>query len=198
MPSSMEAAVVLNEILADPPSGLAGDANQDGIRSTTQDEFIEILNFGDVSVDLSGWSLSDAVKSRHVFPAATSLDPKSYLVVFGGGSPALVDIDWQIASSGSLGLNNSGDTLTLSNEHLGIVYQMTYGAMANKNQSIVLSPEGSGTDYILHTAAVGSIYSPGTGLVESPVLESSVVPEWPSFAYFLMSGAFWFMRRFIA
>ena len=36
-------AVVIDEILADPPTGSAGDANGDGTRNTYRDEFVEIF-----------------------------------------------------------------------------------------------------------------------------------------------------------
>ena len=41
-----ETVVVINEVLADPPSGDRGDANRDGIQNTYGDEFVEILNTG--------------------------------------------------------------------------------------------------------------------------------------------------------
>jgi uncharacterized protein (TIGR03437 family) len=36
--------VFINEVLADPPNGFAGDANHDGVRDGTQDEFVELVN----------------------------------------------------------------------------------------------------------------------------------------------------------
>jgi len=103
-----EAFIVINEFLADPAADLSGDSNQDGVRSGSADEFIEILNFSDTAMDISGWSLTDAVSTRHVFPSTTVLSSFEYLVVFAGGSPNLPGIDWQVASSGFLGLNNEG------------------------------------------------------------------------------------------
>jgi hypothetical protein len=41
-----QAAVVIDEVLADPPSGDTGDANRDGARKTYEDEFIELYNTG--------------------------------------------------------------------------------------------------------------------------------------------------------
>ena len=80
--SSARASIILNEILADPASGLSGDANGDGVRSGTNDEFVEILNYGDAEADISGWSLSDSVSTRHVFPINTILSPYTFLAVF--------------------------------------------------------------------------------------------------------------------
>ena len=111
-PQRSEAFIFINEILADPESGLAGDANNDGTRHSSADEFIEIRNSGINSVNLSGWEIADAVSTRHVFLQGTFLNPNAYIVVFGGGLPNL-QVDWQIASSGSLGLNNGGDIVSL-------------------------------------------------------------------------------------
>ena len=42
--SGVQASTVLiNEVLADPPDGLAGDANHDGVRSSAEDEFVELV-----------------------------------------------------------------------------------------------------------------------------------------------------------
>ncbi len=153
----------INEILADP----ATDANGDGTMSTTQDEFVEILNAISGPLDLSGATLSDGVSVRHTFPAGTVVPAGAAIIVFGGGAPtglfggAIV----QTASSGSLGLNNRGDTLTLTiaGTDLDVV---TYGPEGNMNQSIVRQPEiGSGT-FVLHSAATGSStdLSPGTSV----------------------------------
>jgi len=168
----VSAGLTINEILADPGSGLSGDANGDGVRSGSADEFIEIVYDTPGSpLDLSGWTLSDATSVRHLFPGGTVLDPYSAMVVFGGGSPvgsfggALV----QIASSGGLGLNNSGDTVTLS-DGAGMDITATYGSEAGDNQSITLDPDITGS-FTRHTTAAGSggmRFSPGTMVGGSP------------------------------
>lgn len=80
----------IEEILADPPSGEKGDANGDGVRDTYMDEFIELINKGNDSIDLSGYLLSDddvALKNMFPFPAGTVLAPGERFVLFGGGNP---------------------------------------------------------------------------------------------------------------
>src|SRR5262249_49323598 len=79
--------LVINEILADPPEGPAGDANGDGVRSSSSDEFVEILNRSADSIDISRYTLSDADAIRHVFTAGTIVPPFEAVVVFGGGTP---------------------------------------------------------------------------------------------------------------
>jgi len=79
--------IVINEIHADPANNITGDANGDGTRDATDDEFIELVNAGAAAVDMSGYTLSDAFDVRHTIPAGTILQPGDVLVVFGGGTP---------------------------------------------------------------------------------------------------------------
>src|SRR6185295_555279 len=69
--------LVINEVLADPPGSMAtdlnGDANHDGVRSSSQDEFVELVNSSNAALNLSGWTLSTrslsdgTVRTRHTF-----------------------------------------------------------------------------------------------------------------------------------
>lgn len=56
-----DANVVLNEILANEPG------------SDVNGEFIELVNIGNATTDLTGWTLSDSVMVRHTFIRDTSL-----------------------------------------------------------------------------------------------------------------------------
>lgn len=101
----------LNVVPGLQPEDLFGDANNDGIYHNTRDQFLEIVNFEDYAVDISGWRLGDDLADRHLFPEGTVLQPRQAVVVFGGGIPrgtfggAIV----QVASGGGngLGLNIS-------------------------------------------------------------------------------------------
>jgi len=180
-----QASIIINEFLADPASGLAGDANGDGVRSTSNDEFIEIHNTSDQAVDLTAWLLADATKTRHVFSLGTELGAYSTLVIFGGGAPALPGIDWQISSTGALSLNNSGGTIFLLAGTSEIMDQIVYGSEANHNQSLTLSPEGGPGVLVAHTDlpnANGLLFSPGylvtpPNIPEPPDPQASAVPE---------------------
>lgn len=66
-PLCARAEVVINEVLYDP-----GD-------NTLKTEFIELYNSGAETVNLSGWSLSDAVS--YVFPDGTQLTAGGYLAI---------------------------------------------------------------------------------------------------------------------
>lgn len=164
------ALVVINEFLAAPSSeGLTGDANGDGVFSSGGDEFIELYNTGDTAVDMGGWSISDKIKVRHSFGDAMTMAPGEYYVVFGGGEIGIDDILGDTASGGSLGLNNSGDEITLLN-HLGtIIDEVSYGKEADSGQSLARYPDGEGA-FRLHTeisAAQGARFSPGRGFFQS-------------------------------
>jgi cardiolipin synthase A/B len=162
-------SIVINEIHADPADGLAGDANGDGSRSSTDDEFVELVNVGSGQLDLSGWILSDtvsAVNQRHVFPPGTILWPDCAVVVFGGGNPtgSFGQSIVQTASTGQLGLNNGGDTILLADSTGTIVVSYTYGSEGGDDQSITRHPDLTGSPLIRHTQAAGdpnALFSPG-------------------------------------
>ncbi|MEM1176525.1 MAG: lamin tail domain-containing protein, partial [Pseudomonadota bacterium] len=158
---------VINEIHADPASDLPGDANGDGVRDFSDDEFIEIVNNTGDDVDISGWTLADGASTRHVFPANSLVYNGCSVVVFGGGTPggAFGNALVQVASSGALGLNNGGDTVTLS-DGVEIISTTGYGGEGGDNQSLTLDPDVTGTEpRVRHSTAMGSggaLFSPGT------------------------------------
>ena len=159
--------LVINEFLADPDSTVAlGDANGDGARSATQDEFIEIVNTGDSDVDMSGMTISDQIGVRHVFADGTVLLAGQAIVIFGGGTPTGDFGGAQVvtASSGALGLNNGGDRITLATADGDAIAELEYGSEGGANQSLTREPDLTG-DFAQHTGvagALGATFSPGT------------------------------------
>ena len=156
-----DAPVVLNEILADPPPDLAGDANGDGVRSTSDDEFVEIVNRSDSAVDLTGWRLEDASGPRHEFVAGPILAAGQFLVVFGGGTPTGIPSTWEVASSGGLSLNNSGDEVRLVGPDDVPRDVHPYGSEANADQSLIRVPDGTGDWTRPGDEGFGWAFSPG-------------------------------------
>ncbi|MFL6278195.1 MAG: lamin tail domain-containing protein [Blastocatellia bacterium] len=168
--------LVINEYLADPPGSAAtdliGDANGDGARSSSQDEFVEIINRTSEPVDISRFTLSDADSVRHVFAPGTIVPPFEVAVVFGGGRPkgsfgnAAEEHLVFTASSGGLSLNNGGDTITLADAQGRIIQQIKFGsAEGGAGQSINRDPDGNGATFALHTQVAhdtGHLFSPGT------------------------------------
>ena len=152
--------LVINEILADPASGITGDANGDGTRDFADDEFVEIYNTGTSAVDMSGYVIEDEVGVRHTVPEGTRLDPGVALTVFGGGTPTGIPGVVQTASGGQLRLNNSGDTVTLKDASGGTLGAVSYGGEGSDNQSLTRSPDFTGS-FVKHTTISSNLFSPG-------------------------------------
>jgi len=175
---------VINEVHADPDGSLTGDANNDGTRDGSEDEFVEIVNNTGGDVDISGWTLADATGVRHTFPAGTVLTDGCGVVVFGGGSPAggFGGMVVQTASSGFLGLNNSGDSVTL-NDGTADQASVSYGGEGGADQSLTRDPDITGADplvqHTLASGAGGALFSPGT-LVDGSIFPGcTFVPPAP-------------------
>ncbi|HJU57023.1 MAG TPA: lamin tail domain-containing protein, partial [Pyrinomonadaceae bacterium] len=183
--------IVINEALADPSGSadtdLAGDANHDGERDASQDEFVELVNSSSASVDISGWtlrtrSLDGATETlRHTFASGTTIPANSAIVVFGGGNENF-DPNNSVfgcaqvvkASTGRLSLLNSGETIVITDANGNLTAQLTYGSAAGLNggadQSITRSPDITG-DFTLHTTAAdsgGKAFSPGVKVDGTP------------------------------
>ena len=165
--------LIINEVLYDPPSGIEGDANGDGIREAQEDEFIEFVNLGG-TLDLSGYTVHDNAQERHVFPQGTIIPSGGVLVLFGGGNPtgtfgnAIV----QTASAGILNMNNAGDFVTLYNTNGEVVLTFDIEPLSNNpNESYTrypdlnLEPGDDGILFYQHAGigeALGAFFSPGT------------------------------------
>jgi endonuclease/exonuclease/phosphatase family metal-dependent hydrolase len=137
-PPPGEGELVLNEILANEPG------------SSTTGEFIELLNVGSETADLGGFTLSDATAVRHEFAAGDSLAPGASLVVTGGGSQPG---DSRPASSGSLSLSNSGDTVTLRDAGGATVQIVSYTSALTARDGVSMTRETDGDDgaaFVLH------------------------------------------------
>jgi hypothetical protein len=169
------AAVGVNEFLADPPEGASGDANADGVRDSSQDEFIEVVNRTAAPVSVGGFSISDADQSRFTFPPGLVLPAGEAAVIFGGGGPrgefgnAALN---GLVFTATLSLNNGGDRIVLKDAAGNTVESISYGAgEGGANQSINRSPDVVGAGFQLHSAVAGSggrLFSPGARPDGSP------------------------------
>jgi uncharacterized protein (TIGR03437 family) len=180
--------VLINEFLADPPGTAAtdtmGDANHDGVRDSSDDEFIELVNTTTRDIDISGYRIlnrgTGADTLRHVFAAGTILRSCSAVVIFGDGNsnfdpnnPAFGGALVVKASTHSISLVNSGGVITLEDQAATIVNLVTYGGSsglnADNNQSLTRSPDITG-NFAQHQAASGGArpFSPGTQVNGTP------------------------------
>lgn len=181
------AQVIINEILYDPSNtGLAGDANGDGVYDQVQDEFIELVNTGSSSVDLSKYKIYDRVLStgvrtlRHTMAAGRVLAPGAALVIFGGGTAvgtfggAQVEVD---RGTAGLSLGNSGEAVILTDSSGNTVDSLDTDAWSdNPNESYTRSPDLTGP-YIQHgTARAGVLFSPGTRIDGTPFAITATLP----------------------
>ena len=154
-------ALILNEFLADPAADdentteIEGDANGDGVRDGSQDEFIELINSGSESMDLSGYEIHDRTGLRHTFADGSLLPAGMPYVVFGGGLPVNIDnplVD--TASTGYIGLNNGGDLIVVKDNSGVEVIIFEYGGPTPYNggadQSLTRDPDITG-DFVLHS-----------------------------------------------
>ena len=101
------AQVVISELMADP----ASDWDADGIYNYRDDEWVEVLNTGTETVDLSAYYLRDGTGDDAHLNLSGDLAAGEVAVFFGSDAVA-----WQQAfgsGSGGLSLNNGGDTVVL-------------------------------------------------------------------------------------
>ena len=167
--------IIINEVLYDPPSGNAGDANGDGTREAQEDEFIEFVNLGG-TLDISGYSIHDNAQERHVFPQGTVITPGGVLVLFGGGTPtgAFGNAIVQTATTGLLNMNNTGDFVTLYNNNGEVVLTFDVEPLSNnpdesytRYPDLNTEPDSDGNLFYQHASlseSSGTLFSPGTKL----------------------------------
>jgi hypothetical protein len=98
---------------------------------------------------------------RHTFPAGLVLGPHEMYVVFGGGTPTGIPSGAAVASTGTLSLNNTADTVRLQDASSVMQDSHAYGAEANADQSLIRLPDGDGAWTRPHDAGFTWNYSPG-------------------------------------
>jgi cysteine-rich repeat protein len=167
--------LIINEaMLADGGESNGGaDSNCDGSVKNNADEFLEIVNKSNKTLDLTGVTIDDIASlggsqgPRHTFAAAASgsltLAPGKAVVVWGAGSPACAGVtNWFVASSGGLGLNDSGDTVTIRTKGPNPV-TIVETVLGSQSVAIskTLSPDVTGTAYVNHPAIGTRRWSPG-------------------------------------
>jgi hypothetical protein len=167
--------IVLNEFLTSIPGtmeeDLEGDANNDGVRNGSQDEFLEFVNNDSIDIDMSGWTISDDKGVRHVFPAGTILKSGRAIVIFAGGNPtglfggAIV----QKATAGNFGYGDTGDVIVLASGGADVISYDYTATFPSVYQSVTRSPDVTGSYVLYNTvAAHGELFSPGTKINGEP------------------------------
>jgi hypothetical protein len=155
--------LIINEILADPPDGTAGDANQDGVRSSYDDEFIEIYNTTERTIPLKEIKIAvgSATTIKHEFSEADTILAHGFIAIFSGGTPLATLNGSKVAvSNTSLGLSNSGTSVFILYNDT-IINHVSYGSEGGKNQSLTRSPAFSETFAVHSEAYPNLLFSPG-------------------------------------
>ena len=188
VPSEAEQQVAITEFLAN-PTGMttAGHYNplhretpSDSNVFSVEDEFVEIANLGQADVDMAGWSLSDAVALRSNFYEGDVLAKRGAVIVYGGrlsGSEPVLD-EGILAlpateSTSGLGLNNSGDTITLRNADGHVIDRIKFGKPSSKG-SMTRNPGLNGA-FADHSTVADAAVSAGTWPSGAPFTEDPTV-----------------------
>jgi competence protein ComEC len=93
-------------------------------RENLNDEYMILENTGSDTLDLSGWTISDAADHTYTIPDGTTIAPGDTLTIHSGsGSDTALDLYW---GSGTPIWNNGGDTVTVRNSQDDVVINETY------------------------------------------------------------------------
>ena len=165
--ASTFAQVVINEIHYNPVSG------------TNAEEFLEFYNRGATAVDMSGWTIADAVVLT--VPPGTTIAGHGYLVVANSiaglqaATGYVAPIQW---TSGNL--SNGGEIITLRDASSAIVDSLTYDDVA----PWPTAPDGSGPSLELLNPALdnsfGSSWGASTGTDGTPGAQNSIFSNAPT------------------
>ncbi len=164
---------LITEVLYAVPTGEAGDVNGDGSRETNGDEFVELVNPHDRSINLRGYVLSGKASDdpkkkfktlRFVFPDVT-LEPGEVVVVFNGhgqkwtgpvgdtaGAPARGNdrffgarVFTMNVDSARLGFSNKADYVLLAAPGGGLVECIVWGEIKAPDgvKLLEVAPDGA-------------------------------------------------------
>ncbi|MBN3034794.1 MAG: CotH kinase family protein [Bacteroidales bacterium] len=124
--------VVINELMADNQTTVTDEFGE-------YEDWIEFYNKGPVTLDLSGYYLSDKEDdlTKWSFPDSTCLEPDSYLIVWADedGPQGEMHCNFKLSAS--------GEALILTNPNLEIVDSLTFGQQIT-DMGLARVPNGTG------------------------------------------------------
>ena len=168
--------LVVNEFMADPTE--VADA---------LGEWVELYNSSDVPLDLTGFTLSGQDwESCTLFPqGGPMLAPASFLVVGRSADPAVNGgVNVQFSCGPNLSLENSADTITLSDPEGDVVDDVTYDAtfpllpgasLARKNPYLEAGTASSWNPSASSYGTAGQLGTPGAHNLDAGALAQSPV-----------------------
>lgn len=161
--------VSINEFLADNESDTP---DQDG----EYDDWIELYNVSEVSVDLTGYYLTDddTVPDQWAFPANTIIEPGAFLTVWADKD------EEQEGLHAGFKLSATGETILLSSPSLEAVSRVDFGAQ-EADLSTGRFPDGTGA-FVVMTPSFGSAnYSGIVDLTPVPDISAPGLRLFPNY-----------------
>lgn len=153
--------LVIHEALMSVPPGLEGDANADGVRDAYDDEFIEVLNITDDTLNLKGVRVGVGTRAKWTFKDIC-LKPAQAVVLFGGpkGTPPYSrDEVLYLTTPTRLSMSNQRGTLWLRDAQNTLLFRVDYDDP--KAVSYTLWPQFTGDRFVPHTSVHETPFSPG-------------------------------------
>ncbi|MBI3414890.1 MAG: lamin tail domain-containing protein, partial [Verrucomicrobia bacterium] len=186
VPTPVEQQIAFNEFLANPTANTNASFFNPLHREplapnpTSQDEFVELVNWSGADVELLDWTLHDSAALRHEFGSSVMLESSNAVVVYGGplaGFAPKLPVPAVPASSGSLSLQNSGtESLSLRNARDQLVARLVYrGGSLSTNGSLVRVPEINGP-FRPHATVASAASSPGVQ-IGGDVFPGALIPR---------------------
>jgi Lamin Tail Domain/CotH kinase protein/Dictyostelium (slime mold) repeat len=165
--ASTFAQVVINEIHYNPVSG------------TNAEEFLEFYNLGASSVDMSGWSIADAVTLN--LPPGTTIPGHGYLVAANSSAGLQAATGYVGAIQWTSGnLSNSGEAITLRNAAAVTVDTVTY----SDHGAWPTAPDGNGPSLELRNPSLDNSqagsWGASTGNYGTPGAQNSIFTNAPT------------------
>ncbi len=129
---SLRGSIVINELMASNESSSTDEAGE-------AEDWIELYNKGNSSIDLSGFYLTDNPQNlmKYQIPANTILNPDNYLIIWAD------EDEEQGAFHTNFKLSKSGETVLLLDSEETILDQVTYPALET-DLTYARKPNGSG------------------------------------------------------
>lgn len=104
--------------------------NNPGLSDESDQEFIELVNTGSESIDLSGVQIADFASTPYVFPGGLSLEPGEYIVVARTPNvfTSIYGSEVNLSPTGyaNRNLGNGGDTISLLTAGGAVIQSFTY------------------------------------------------------------------------
>jgi hypothetical protein len=132
--STDDLGVVINELM---PVNISVVKDQDN----EYDEWIELFNKNNTSIDLSGYYLTDSESdlTKWTFPSGTIILPDSFIIVWADSDTL------QSGLHANFKLSSMGETVVFLTPELQIIDRLTYGEVAlNEQPSYARLPNGTG------------------------------------------------------